>query len=182
MGLLVPSAGSFEVDGQIISGRNRRGWQTHIAHVPQNIYLSDASIRENIAFGVPTEKINDDRVCSAAKKASLSTIIGEMDGGYETLVGEQGARLSGGQRQRIGIARALYKNADVLVFDEATSALDGGTEKEVMVALDGLDDNLTVLIIAHRLPTLAGCDKIIEIKNGNITRIDSYENIMKHPT
>jgi ATP-binding cassette, subfamily B, bacterial PglK len=178
MGLLIPAVGSFEVDGQVISDKNRRGWQTHIAHVPQNIYLSDASIRENIAFGVPAEKINDNRVYAAANKASLSTIIEKMDDGYETLVGEHGARLSGGQRQRIGIARALYKRASILVFDEATSALDGETEKAVMESLNSLDSDLTILIIAHRLTTLIGCDKIIEVKNGSILRIDSYENMI----
>ncbi|MDC6449554.1 ABC transporter ATP-binding protein [Pseudomonadales bacterium] len=178
MGLLVPSNGHIEIDGQSVGAKNVRAWQTHIAHVPQNIYLSDASIRENIAFGVSLEEIDDNRVYEAAKKASLSVIIEKMEDGYETFVGERGARLSGGQRQRIGIARALYKNADVLVFDEATSALDGVTEREVMSALDGLDNDLTILMIAHRLSTLAGCDKIIEIENGSIARIDSYEEIV----
>ena len=178
MGLLVPSSGHIEIDGQLMGDENTRAWQAHIAHVPQNIYLSDASIKENIAFGIPVEKINNTRVHEAARKASLSAIIDKMEGRYETNVGEQGARLSGGQRQRIGIARALYKNADVLIFDEATSALDGGTESEVMSALDGLDADLTILIIAHRLTTLAGCDKIVEISNGSIRRIDSYQNIL----
>ena len=178
MGLLVPSSGHIEIDGQLMGDEDTRAWQAHIAHVPQNIYLSDASIKENIAFGVPVEKINNARVHEAARKASLSAIIDKMEGRYETNVGEQGARLSGGQRQRIGIARALYKNADVLIFDEATSALDGGTESEVMNALDGLDADLTILIIAHRLATLAGCDKIVEISNGGIRRIDSYQNIL----
>jgi ATP-binding cassette subfamily B protein len=179
MGLLVPNSGCIEVDGQSVTDKNTRAWQAHIAHVPQNIYLSDASIRENIAFGIQVEGIDNDRVHEAANKASLTAIIEKMEDGYETVVGEQGARLSGGQRQRIGIARTLYKNADVLVFDEATSALDGGTESEVMNALDGLDNNLTIIIIAHRLATLAGCDKVVEIENGSITRIDSYENIIR---
>jgi ABC-type multidrug transport system fused ATPase/permease subunit len=180
MGLLIPAIGSFEVDGKVVHDKNRRGWQAHIAHVPQYIYLSDASIRENIAFGVQKESIDDERVYESSKQAHMSEFIEQSEGGYATLVGEQGSKLSGGQKQRIGIARALYKRANVLIFDEATSSLDGGTEKEVMNSLDGLDEKLTIFMIAHRLTTLQGCDKIIEIKNGSILRIDSYENMMSN--
>ncbi len=163
MGLLLPTKGEIYIDNQQITDKNRRSWQAHIAHVSQNIYLADASIEENIAFAVLPENIDHQRVREAAKQAQISELIEQWPDKYQTFVGERGIRLSGGQRQRIGIARALYKRTDVLIFDEATSALDNETEQAVMEAIDGLDKELTILIIAHRLNTLKGCDKIVEI-------------------
>jgi ATP-binding cassette subfamily B protein len=163
MGLLLPTKGEIYIDNQQITDKNRRSWQAHIAHVSQNIYLADASIEENIAFAVLPENIDHQRVRQAAKQAQISELIEQWPDKYQTFVGERGIRLSGGQRQRIGIARALYKRTDVLIFDEATSALDNETEQAVMEAIDGLDKELTILIIAHRLNTLKGCDKIVEI-------------------
>jgi len=163
MGLLSPTEGVFTIDKSSINTENRRAWQAHIAHVPQNIYLSDSTIEENIAFGIPKEQINHKQVEKAAKQAQIVKLIDSWEDGYQTFIGERGVRLSGGQRQRIGIARALYKNADVLIFDEATSALDNETEKAVMEAIEGLDRDLTILIIAHRLSTLNGCDRIIDM-------------------
>jgi len=163
MGLLLPTKGEIYIDNQQITDKNRRSWQAHIAHVSQNIYLADASIEENIAFAVLPENIDHQRVRQAAKQAQISELIEQWPNKYQTFVGERGIRLSGGQRQRIGIARALYKRTDVLIFDEATSALDNETEQAVMEAIDGLDKELTILIIAHRLNTLKGCDKIVEI-------------------
>ena len=145
-------------------------WQAHIAHVPQNIYLTDSTIAENIAFGIPREQINQQQVNNAAKQAQIAEQIEEWPDGYQTHVGERGVRLSGGQCQRIGIARALYKGANVLIFDEATSALDDKTEQAVMEAIEGLGRELTILIIAHRLTTLKGCDQVIELsKNGKLS-------------
>jgi ATP-binding cassette, subfamily B, bacterial PglK len=163
MGLLEPTENKLLIDGTVVTSENRRAWQLHIAHVPQNIYLADSTIEENIAFGLPKGSINRKLIEKAAKQAQISDTIESWPERYETFVGERGVRLSGGQRQRIGIARALYKQADVIIFDEATSALDNETEKAVMDAIEGLDGDLTILIIAHRLSTLDGCDSIINL-------------------
>ena len=133
---LSPTKGSLFLDGVRISESNLRGWQKNIAHVPQSIFLADISIEENIAFGVPKENINSSRVRVAAKKAQISTFIESLPNQYNSYVGERGVRLSGGQRQRIGIARALYKKSDIIVFDEATSSLDNQTEIAVMEDID----------------------------------------------
>jgi ABC-type multidrug transport system fused ATPase/permease subunit len=166
MGLLKPTEGEIRVDGQLIQGEQRRAWQRTIAHVPQSIYLADASIAENIAFGVPLHAIDMQRVRQAAQQAQIADFIESKPEGYNAFGGERGIRLSGGQRQRIGIARALYKQASVIVFDEATSALDSETERGVMEAIENLSRDLTLILIAHRTTTLKGCDKIVELQNG----------------
>ncbi|WP_245511742.1 MULTISPECIES: ABC transporter ATP-binding protein [unclassified Mesorhizobium] len=166
MGLLEPTGGVIEIDGQRLDGTTRRAWQRQIAHVPQSIFLADASIADNIAFGIDPANIDRDRVRNAAQQAALADFIESLPQGYETRVGERGVRLSGGQRQRIGIARALYRQASVLVFDEATSALDTETEAAVMEAIRELPAGLTVLIIAHRLTTVENCDEIVTLENG----------------
>jgi len=163
MGLLDPSEGRICVDGEPLSAANMARWQAHIAHVPQAIYLSDGTIAENIAFGVPADEIDVGRLQDAARQAAIAEFIDTLPRGYDTTVGERGVRLSGGQRQRIGIARALYRQADVLVFDEATSALDSETEAMVMEAVTALSSDLTVLMIAHRHSTLSGCDIILQL-------------------
>ena len=178
MGLLEPTSGTVEVDGAPVNSNNRRSWQRHIAHVPQSIFLSDATIEENIALGVPKRKIDKERVRQAARQAQIADIIESWPKQYETVVGERGVRLSGGQRQRIGIARALYKQADVIIFDEATSALDNQTESAVMKAIEELHEGLTVLIIAHRLTTLHNSDVIMELANGRIKKQGSYEIVV----
>lgn len=177
MGLLTPSEGTFQVDSSEITAANSRDWQANIAHVPQLIFLSDASVAENIAFGIPYEEIDFDRVRRAAEKAQMAEVIGAWANGYDTPVGERGVFLSGGQRQRIAIARAFYKEAKVIVLDEATSALDSKTEIEVMQAVEDLGEDITLIVIAHRLNTLRGCETIIEIENGAIARCGSYESI-----
>ena len=178
MGLLEPTMGTVEVDGTPVTLNNRRSWQKHIAHVPQSIFLSDASIEENIALGVPKGKIDKGRVRQVARQAQIAELVESWPKQYETVVGERGVRLSGGQRQRIGIARALYKQADVIIFDEATSALDNQTEEAVMQAIEELHEELTVLIIAHRLTTLRNCDVIVELADGCIHSIGTYETII----
>lgn len=179
MGLLTPTEGELLVDDQIIAGSLVRAWQRTIAHVPQSIYLSDASMAENIAFGIPLSRVDLDRVRKAARQAQISDFIENSPDGYLTYVGERGIRLSGGQRQRIGIARALYKQASVLVFDEATSALDNATEKSVMDAIDGLSKDLTILLIAHRLTTLERCDTIVQLENGRVVTQGSYQHLIE---
>ena len=182
MGLLLPTDGCLMVDEQKINSGNHQAWQKHIAHVPQTIFLSDASIAENIAIGLPRDKIDMPRVRLAAQRSRIATTIESWPKQYDTAVGERGVKLSGGQRQRIGIARALYKQADVIIFDEATSALDNDTEHAVMQAIDGLGDDLTILIVAHRLTTLRNCSQIVELQNGEITRVGSYADIVEKST
>ena len=179
MSLLTPTKGEIMIDGIAINQYNFRAWQKLIAHVPQNIYLSDSSIEENIAFGIPKEMIDYQQVIKAAKQAQISEMIDGWKNGYQTIVGEQGVRLSGGQRQRIGIARALYKKADILIFDEATSALDNETEKNIMNEIQDLDKELTILIIAHRLTTLQGCDRIVCLNKNNSISILSYPELTR---
>jgi ATP-binding cassette subfamily B protein len=178
MGLLVPTSGTFTVDSQKITVENQRSWQAHIAHVPQAIFLADSTIEENIAFGQPKIAIDRKRVIQAAKQAQIADIIETWPSQYDTFVGERGIRLSGGQRQRIGIARALYKQADTIIFDEATSALDNETEQAVMDAIESLSETLTVLIVAHRLTTLKNCTQIVELGNSGILRLGSYQDIV----
>jgi ATP-binding cassette subfamily B protein len=178
MGLLDPTEGAIETDGQSINEGNLRGWQAHIAHVPQTIFLVDSSIEANIAFGVPKEKIDHYRIRMAARQAQIEGVIENLPDKYQTLVGERGARLSGGQRQRIGIARALYKKAKVIIFDEATSSLDMKTELAIVESIEALNPDITILIIAHRTSTLRNCSRIIELNNGVITRIGQYQDMI----
>jgi ATP-binding cassette subfamily B protein len=178
MGLLEPTQGQILIDGQSISFDNQRAWQRAVAHVPQSIYLADTSIAENIAFGVPLDQIDLDLVRKSAQQARIAEFIESRPEAYSAIVGERGVRLSGGQRQRIGIARALYKQASVLIFDEATSALDNETEQSVMQAIEGLSEDLTVFIIAHRLTTLKNCTMIVELGDGVIKKIGTYQQIV----
>jgi len=178
MGLLTPTHGHIYLDSKITKLDNYRPWQERIAHVPQAIFLSDTTILENIAFGVPKESINFARVKEAAKIAQIDLTIEAWPNKYETRVGERGVQLSGGQRQRIGIARAMYKDAEILVLDEATSALDNETENHVMQSIEGLPKHLTVLIVAHRLTTLRNCSLILEFSNGSLKRSGSFAEII----
>jgi ATP-binding cassette subfamily B protein len=179
MGLLKPTKGYLKIDNEIITEENHRSWQVIIAHVPQAIYLSDTSLAENIAFGVEVDKIDMNRVKEAAEKAQIAETIEALPQKYRTFVGERGIRLSGGQRQRIGIARALYKNAQVIVFDEATSALDNETELAVMEGIEQLADDLTILIVAHRVSTLKRCDKIFKMDKGEVIAEGVYEEMVR---
>lgn len=166
MGLLSPTRGQIHIDGQLLTTSNIQNWQSRIGHVPQSIYLSDASVIENIALGVQRADINVERLESVLEQAQLLDVIKQLPHGLDTRVGERGVQLSGGQRQRIGIARALYKKADVLILDEATSALDNTTEKKVMEAIYQLNPGMVVLMIAHRTSTLARCDVIYRMSAG----------------
>ena len=179
MGLLMPTQGAISVDGAEINESNQQAWRARIAHVPQSIYLADTSIAENIAFGMQREFIDHQRLREVAERAQIVAMIESWKNGYDTFVGERGIRLSGGQRQRIGIARALYKNADVIILDEATSALDGDTEETVMEAINGLAKDLTIVMVAHRLTTLKSCDQIIELEEGVIRRIGTYRQLVE---
>ncbi len=179
MGLLLPTEGEVLVDGQPLSGNRARAWQRMIAHVSQSIYLADATLAENIAFGIPHAKIDMDRVRQAARQAQIADFIESRSEGYSEYVGERGIRLSGGQRQRIGIARALYKQASVLVLDEATSALDNATEQAVIDAIESFNHGLTILLIAHRLTTVQRCDTIVELSHGRVVAQGPYEQLLE---
>ncbi|MBP3470263.1 MAG: ABC transporter ATP-binding protein [Lachnospiraceae bacterium] len=169
LGLLTPTEGKVLVDGIDIQ-TNLSGWRRQIGYIPQNIYLMDDSIKNNIALGVPEKEISEEQVWKALEAAQLSDFVKGLEQGIETQIGERGARISGGQRQRIGIARAMYHDPDILVFDEATSALDTKTEEEVMKAIDGLHGSKTMIMIAHRLSTIENCDIIYRIENGQVKK------------
>ncbi|MEO7410512.1 MAG: ABC transporter ATP-binding protein [Sphingomicrobium sp.] len=171
LGLLDPVEGAILIDGRPLDDLSRAGWQAEIAHVPQAIYLADDTLAANIAFGVAEGEEDRERIAQAAASAGIGDFIASLAQGFETKTGERGIRLSGGQRQRIGIARALYKRASVLVFDEATSALDNRTEESVMASIDALADDITIIMIAHRLTTLKGCDRVIHLEHGRIDRV-----------
>jgi ATP-binding cassette subfamily B protein len=179
MGLLSPAKGILLVDGVAVTMNNIRNWQANIAHVSQEVYLSDSTIEENIAFGQHKNNIDFNLVKQSAKRACIAELIESWPEQYKTVIGERGVRLSGGQVQRIGIARALYRQASILVFDEATSALDSKTEKLVMDSIKDLGKNITVLIIAHRVATLKDCDQVVELGDSKIIRIGSYNDLCK---
>ncbi len=177
LGLLEPKKGILKIDNKIISKNNIRSWQKSIGYVPQNIYLFDDTISANIAFHYDQNKINQENVEKAAKIANIHDfIMTELPKKYNTVIGEHGARLSGGQRQRIGVARALYHNPKLIILDEATSALDNDTEKKVMEMIENLPDDITILIIAHRLTTIKKCEFVIELKNGEIKSVEKNQH------
>ena len=178
MGLLEPNSGEILIDSNRLEANSLRAWQRSIAHVPQHVFLADASVTENIAFGTPAEDIRMDNVREAAHRAKIAEFIEGKPAGYATLVGERGVQLSGGQRQRIGIARALYKQASVLILDEATNALDSQTEQSVIRSLMPPSRETTVVIVAHRLTTLKDCDIIIEIADGRIIHQGTIDSLM----
>ena len=167
-GLISPSSGNLRVDDKIVNAENANAWYSQIAHIPQDIFLLDGTIAENIAFGLSHNEIDIRKIQHAAQAAQIHDFVSELPDGYDTYVGDRGVRLSGGQRQRIGIARALYREAPVLILDEATSALDEATEADVMDAIHTQYEGTTILMIAHRLSTLERCDRLIQIEKGKI--------------
>ena len=179
MSLLSLKKGTLSIDGKTVTQNNNHLWQSHISHVPQQVFLSDSTIAENIAFGIPYKDIDFDRVEGAAKRAKVYDEINALNDGFSTITGENGIGLSGGQRQRIGIARALYKRSSVIILDEATNALDENTEREVMETIHNMPNKITILIIAHRLTTLKKCDVIYELKKGVIVKSGTYSEIVK---
>ena len=177
LGLLKPENGQVLIDGCDIQS-HLRDWQDQIGYVPQSIYLTDDTLRRNIAFGIPADKIDDESVMNAVKSAQLDDFIETLPNGLDEDVGERGIRLSGGQRQRIGIARALYHNPSVLVLDEATSSLDAETEKSVMDAVRGLQGKKTIIIVAHRLTTVQHCDYIYRLEAGNVVEEGDAKSVL----
>jgi ABC-type multidrug transport system fused ATPase/permease subunit len=178
LGLLSPDSGNVTVDGLEV-GHNLRWWQNQIGYVPQSIFLTDASLRSNIALGVAENLINDNAIELALKAAQLDQFVTGLPDGVHTFVGERGVRLSGGQLQRIGIARALYHNPSVLVLDEASSALDSATEEDLMMAINALHGEKTIILVAHRLSTIMGCDSLYQIEAGRLERGGSPSEVLK---
>ena len=174
LGILEPQEGTVTIDGVDIK-KCMRSWHEDIGYIPQVIYLMDDNIRANVAFGIPESEIDDAAIEKALQEAQFDQFVHALPDGLDTMIGDRGVKLSGGQRQRIGIARALYRNPNVLVLDEATSALDSATEREVMEAIDGLHGTRTLIVIAHRLSTIRKCDKIYEVGNGGFTERDKAE-------
>lgn len=179
LGLIIPHEGTLKIDELIINNDNLRSWQNCIGFVPQNIFLSEGSILENIAFGINKSKIDLERINKVIRLSHLDELVDSLERGINTKVGERGVQLSGGQRQRIGIARALYKKSDVLVFDEATSSLDGISEKMIMDAIDSFAGRKTIIIVAHRLKTIENCDKIYFFDKGKVIDEGSYDELMQ---
>ena len=177
--LIKPDNGHLKIDDEIINYKNRRSWQNTIGFVAQSIFLSEGTIAENVAFGIPEKQINLNQVQKVLELAHLKDFISTLDQGIHTKVGERGVQLSGGQRQRIGIARALYHNAEVLVFDEATSSLDGITEKMIMEAIHNFSGKKSIILIAHRLKTVKKCDKIFFINKGKVTDQGTYQELIE---
>ena len=179
LGLIYPQKGHLKIDNEIINMKNRRSWQNTIGFVAQSIFLSEGTIAENVAFGLPSNQIDLDQVNHALEIAHLSEFVKSLKNGINTKVGERGVQLSGGQRQRIGIARALYNNAQVLVLDEATSSLDGITEKMIMEAIDAFSGKKTIILVAHRLKTVQKCDQIFFIDKGKVIDQGTYQELIK---
>jgi len=170
----------LEVDSQLINDENRLAWQKNIGYVPQHIYLTDNTVRSNIALGVDSKDIKQESVERAARVANLHDfVINKLSKGYDTIIGERGIKLSGGERQRLGIARALYQNPKVLVLDEATSAMDNLTEKSIMRSINVLRKDTTVILIAHRLSTIKNCEKIFLLENGEIIKQGTFDELME---
>lgn len=179
LGLINPERGQLLVDGVEINSKNMKAWQNSLGYVPQDIFLADSSIKNNIAYGVEDDNIDENRVREVIKQAQMDRFIFNLPKGIDARVGERGIQLSGGQRQRIGIARALYRNASLLIFDEATSALDGETEKGIMDTLFEIKKDITIILIAHRLTTLKDCDFIYVLDQGNIINKGKYNELIK---
>jgi ATP-binding cassette, subfamily B, bacterial PglK len=178
LGLIQPEKGNLEIDKTIINKDNIVSWQKNIGYVPQDIFLSEESIAENIAFGIPKKLIDYERINKAIKLSHLDSLINSLEGGLSTMVGERGVQLSGGQRQRIGIARALYHKTNVFIFDEATSSLDGITEKSIMNAINDFKGNKTIILVAHRLKTIKNCDIIFFIEDGKLIDKGTYDELI----
>lgn len=179
LGLFEPTAGTISIGGVPLGPETVRAWRERVGYVPQFVFLANATVAQNIAFGLPDDQIDHTAVERATRMAQANEFVADLPQGLGTLVGERGVKLSGGQRQRLGIARALYHNPDVLVFDEATSALDGMTEEAVMQAIRSLSSERTIILIAHRLRTVEACNRIVMLEDGRVVADGSYGDLME---
>lgn len=178
MGLLQPNSGTFSVDGHPLQQSMLGSWRRNVAHVPQSIFLTDGTIRENIAFGIPENEIDNAKVKSAAENACIMDFVEKLPNGLNTPIGERGIMLSGGERQRIGIARALYKDSELIVLDEATSALDSQTEQRVISSIESMPQRKTMIMVAHRLSTVQNCDTIYVLDQGEIVKHGAANTVL----
>jgi ATP-binding cassette subfamily C protein len=178
LGLLESEKGQVLVDGEDIVN-NKRAWQNNVGYIPQFIYLSDDTMRNNIAFGIPESSISEEKIEAAVEAAQLKEFVDRLPDGLDSIVGEDGVRLSGGQRQRIGIARALYDNPDVLIMDEATSSLDNLTEQNVIAAIEAIKGERTIIMIAHRLSTVKNCDQLYLLEDGQVVQQGTYGELLQ---
>ena len=179
MGLLLPTSGTIKIDGVALSAGNRRGWQKLLAHVPQSVFVADRSLADNVALAQAGKEPDVSRIKQVLSVAQLDEFVASLASDIETNLGERGSKISGGQRQRLGVARALYKDAQVIVLDEATSALDRETESALMNGIRDIGQNVTIFMIAHRYETLKHCDLIIEMDAGKINWQGSYQDLLK---
>ena len=177
LGLFEPQKGCVEYNGRDIK-KDLREWQTQVAYIPQQIFLIDGSLRQNVTLGINENEINETRVFESLRQARLIDLVEKLPQGVNTILGERGIRFSGGQRQRVALARAFYHGRNVLVMDEATSALDNATEQEIVSEIDRLKGTKTIIVIAHRLTTLKHCDRIYELRDGKIVNMGSYNEII----
>jgi ABC-type multidrug transport system fused ATPase/permease subunit len=179
LGLLAPDSGTVRMDGRDVR-KDVRGWQRQIGYVPQTIFLTDDTVRRNVAFGLPDDQIDDDAVWRSVRAAQLDRLLETLPQGLDTMLGERGVRLSGGERQRVGIARALYHDPAVLVLDEATSSLDNDTERGVMDAVNALHGSKTIIIVAHRLSTVADCHRLYQLERGRVVEEGTPRTLLFH--
>ena len=179
-GLLLPESGHIEIDGLRLDRSNYRAWQSTLAYVPQQVFLLEATLAENIAFGIPAARMDRERLEAAVRAACLTECVASFPNGYDERLGASGRTLSGGQRQRLAIARALYRDASLLILDEATSALDMSTETEITELLESLRPGRTILIIAHRTAALRRCDLVFELAGGKVIRTGQYPQRIAH--
>ena len=178
IGLLKPDFGSVEIDGFRLTDDNVQDWQKNIAYLPQQIFLIDDTLMKNIAFGIPDEKIDNERVLISLKKAKLLSFVETLEAGVNTIIGESGVKLSGGQRQRIALARAFYHERGILILDESTSALDSETEQEIIKEINDLKGRVTIIMIAHRHSTLRNCDKVFRLRDGKVETSGSPKELL----
>ena len=178
LGLILEYRGQIFID-DIDFREAIKSWQAQIGYVPQSVFLIDDSLRKNIALGVDSEEIDEQRLQSAIDEAQLRSFVDSLEDGVDSVVGERGARISGGQRQRLGIARALYRNPSILVLDEATSALDSQTEADFMETVTRMKGRVTKIIIAHRISSLRGCDHLIRLSQGQVVQAGTYQDLFK---
>jgi len=177
-GLILPDSGEILIDDKKLTNKNKLVWQKNLSLVSQSIFLADSTIKENIAFGVPLENIDETKVYLALEKAQLKDFISKLPNGIHTVIGERGVQLSGGQRQRVGIARSLYADSNLIIFDEATSSLDGLTEDAVIDSINNIQNIKTIVIVAHRLTSVKNCNKIYLIDDGKILDAGTFDELL----
>ena len=176
--MIIPDSGEILIDKKKLSNENKFFWQKNLSLVSQSIFLADSTIKQNVAFGIPLENIDDNKINLALEKAQMKDFVSKLPNGINTIIGERGVQLSGGQRQRVGIARSLYSDSKLIIFDEATSSLDGLTEEAVIESINNIQNTKTVVIVAHRLTSVKNCHKIYFIDEGKILDSGTFNELL----